>query len=356
MPTTANPPNPTVTLSGMSATAASKLGKILDFGIATAFFAPPAKAGAHLPAVRAVEEWVPAFAGMRSYELPQLHAFAVAAEEDVRAQEHRQHQRAVRRARGMAVALGAPDVIAGGDLAFRVGEAAFENKGLLDLDMLVQRQFGARLPAEQRGQQPGRRVLDQHLHLDAGARGRLPRQIVDIDIARRQGGELVRAFHARRRRGRRRGFGFRHHIVHRITSSSLVSGTPTLMLGFEGIPSIMLLVQVSHTACRIAVTRNLALFIEKNKIPPAKPSDERQINNTCHCFPANQVKRTLDNISNNIDHPKRTIFAIRISTISSRRLLTFSNIFEPSLLICPQSFEARRTMSGMVIAVKRTTI
>src|SRR5262249_17196172 len=68
----------------------------------------------------------------------QLCAGVVAGQENVRPQRHRQYQRAVRRPRGMAIALRSPDIIAGGDLAFLVDKAAFENKGLFDLDMLVQ--------------------------------------------------------------------------------------------------------------------------------------------------------------------------------------------------------------------------
>src|SRR6202011_3718637 len=91
--------------------------------------------------------------------LPQLPALAGAGQEDVGLEEDRQHQGAVRRLGDVAVALGAPDVIAGGDLALVVLEAAFEDEGLLDLDMLVEGQFGTRLPAEEGGQEPGLLVL-----------------------------------------------------------------------------------------------------------------------------------------------------------------------------------------------------
>src|SRR5713101_6730738 len=100
--------------------------------------------------------WVPAFAGVARHWLAQLLAFAGALQEDVGLEEHRQHQRAVRRFRDVAVALGAPDVIAGGDFALVVLEAAFEDKGLLDLDMLVEGQLGRRPAASGRGRSGAR--------------------------------------------------------------------------------------------------------------------------------------------------------------------------------------------------------
>src|SRR5581483_2365940 len=128
MPTTAKPPNPIVALSGISATAASKLANTLDFGMA-----PSA----------------------------QFDAFLAAVEKDVGAQEHRQHQRPVGRAGDVAVAFRPPYVVAGGDLALVVDQTAFEHEGLLDLDMLVQAQLGPGLPAEQRGEEAGVAVLEQ---------------------------------------------------------------------------------------------------------------------------------------------------------------------------------------------------
>src|ERR1700674_2600534 len=131
----------------------------------------------------------------------QLLPLAGTAEEDVGLEEHRQHQRAVRRSGGVAVALWAPDVIPGGHLALVILEAALDDKGLLDLDMLVQRQFGAGLPAEDRGQEPGLVVFDEHLQPDAGARGRLPGQAADIDIARRKWAKPLFVAEERRRCG-----------------------------------------------------------------------------------------------------------------------------------------------------------
>jgi hypothetical protein len=66
----------------------------------------------------------------------------------------------------------APD--AGADFAFVVNEAASQHKGLLDFDMLVQRQLAPRLPAKKCGQGSGLRVFKQHLHVDPRARRRLP--------------------------------------------------------------------------------------------------------------------------------------------------------------------------------------
>src|SRR5262249_38773917 len=68
-------------------------------------------------------------------------------------------------------------------LAFVVDDAAFEHVGLFDLDMLVQRQHGAGLPAEKRGEQPRLLVLEEHFHLDAGMAGRLPGKVGDVDVA-----------------------------------------------------------------------------------------------------------------------------------------------------------------------------
>jgi hypothetical protein len=101
-------------------------------------------------------------------------------------------------ARDVPVAFGTPDVIAGAHFALVVDEAALENKGLLDLDMLVQCQLAPRLPAEEGGQKPGCRVFQQHLHVDPRARGRPPWQGLDLDIARSKGPELLGLFQERR--------------------------------------------------------------------------------------------------------------------------------------------------------------
>ena len=93
---------------------------------------------------------------------PQIAAGRVARKKYVRLQEHRQHQRAAGRAGDVTVALGAPYIIPGAHLAFVIDETALEHESLLDLDMLVQRELGARLPAEERGQEPGFRVFDPH--------------------------------------------------------------------------------------------------------------------------------------------------------------------------------------------------
>src|SRR3954453_7405892 len=103
MPTTANPPNPTTEPAGISRTASAKLGKIFDLGIK-----PP------IGVIPGVE---PGHDGEGS---PQLHAFLVAGQEDVRFQEDRQHQRPVRGLRDVPVAFRAPDVIAGSHFAFVV--------------------------------------------------------------------------------------------------------------------------------------------------------------------------------------------------------------------------------------------
>jgi len=69
------------------------------------------------------------------------------------------------------------------DLAFVIDETSFEHEGLLDFHMLVQRQLGSRLPAEERRHQPGFGVFQQNLHVDPRARGGLPRQALNLDIA-----------------------------------------------------------------------------------------------------------------------------------------------------------------------------
>src|SRR3979490_231095 len=164
MPTTAKPPKPIVEPSGMSATAASKVGKILDLGMG------PPNLPCHTGEGRYPRrQWVPAFAGTQS--LSQLPSFGGAAEEDVRLQKHRQHQRAVRRTGDVAVAFRAPDVIARGDLALVIDQTALDDEGLLDLDMLVQCQLGAGLPTEQRRHQARLLVFEQDLHLDPRTRG-----------------------------------------------------------------------------------------------------------------------------------------------------------------------------------------
>src|SRR5438034_7519909 len=135
MPTTANPPNPITDPSGMSCTASAKLWKTLDFGIIPprhSQFVIPAQAGIHPSAARMADKRVPAFA-QTTEKLSQLHAFIGAGQEDIRLQEHRQHQRAMRRASGVAVALRAPHVIPGADLALVIDEAPLDDEGLLDL-------------------------------------------------------------------------------------------------------------------------------------------------------------------------------------------------------------------------------
>src|SRR5690242_14581254 len=114
MPTTANPPNPIVDPSAISRTASSKVANTFDLGII-----PPSPNPRHpgegrdLLVNRANSGSLGP--GLRRDEpkLAQLLAFDVSAEEDVRLEEHRQHQGAVRRARGVAVAFGPPHVIAG---------------------------------------------------------------------------------------------------------------------------------------------------------------------------------------------------------------------------------------------------
>jgi hypothetical protein len=84
----------------------------------------------------------------------------------------------------MPIPFRAPDVIARSYFALVIDEAALDDKSLFDLDMLVQRELGARLPAEKRRHQPSFRLFEQDLHIDSGTRRRLPRQAVDLDIVR----------------------------------------------------------------------------------------------------------------------------------------------------------------------------
>src|ERR1700730_6237131 len=131
MPTTAKPPKPVTEPSGMSATAASDVGKMLDLGIV------PPDLRCHTGEGR-----YPRRSGSRPSpgrrSLSQLLSFGRAAEEDVRLQKHRQRQRTMRRSRDVAVALRPPDVIAGGDLALVIDQAALDDEGLRDPDMLGQ--------------------------------------------------------------------------------------------------------------------------------------------------------------------------------------------------------------------------
>src|ERR1700752_4404603 len=92
----------------------------------------------------------------------------------------------------MTISLGAPDVMAGAHLALVIDKAAFEHKGLLDFNVLVQCQLDSRPPAKKRGQEAAFRILQQDLHVDARTRGWLPRQALDLDITRSQRTERFR--------------------------------------------------------------------------------------------------------------------------------------------------------------------
>jgi hypothetical protein len=93
--------------------------------------------------------------------------------------EDREHQPALRTPCDVAAALFAPDEFAGLAFdalcrAFLVDQAALENVGLLDIDVLVVGQHRARREPHQRGHQAGRAVEQQRLGLAAGEAGLLP--------------------------------------------------------------------------------------------------------------------------------------------------------------------------------------
>src|SRR4029077_1606212 len=105
-------------------------------------------------------------------------------EEGVGLEEKRQHQAALVGPGVVPAAGAAPDVVAGAAYAVTVGEGALEHEGLLDGDMFVMGQLGARRPAHQHGRHAGRLVLHQDLAVDPGKARRLPGHRGDIDIGR----------------------------------------------------------------------------------------------------------------------------------------------------------------------------
>ena len=76
-----------------------------------------------------------------SYALAGDVGTALGVVEPVGLAEERKEQPSVRGPCLVPAAGGTPHVVAGGDLALVVGEAAFQNPGLLDLDVLVSGSF-----------------------------------------------------------------------------------------------------------------------------------------------------------------------------------------------------------------------
>src|SRR3977135_1049348 len=119
---------------------------------------------------------------------------AVGLEELVGDLEDREHQSALRTPRDVPAALVAPDEFAGLAFdalrrAFLVDEAALENVGLLDMDVLVVRQHRTRREPHQRGHQAAGAIEQQRLGLAAGEAGLLPVQILWAnDVGMRIGG------------------------------------------------------------------------------------------------------------------------------------------------------------------------
>src|SRR3981081_776425 len=119
---------------------------------------------------------------------------AVGLEELVGDLEDGKHQSALRTPCVCAAALLAPDELAG--LAFDafcrpflVDEAALENVGLLDMDVLVVGQHRARREPHQRGHQAGGAIEQQRLGFAAGEAGLLPVHILWAnDVGMRIGG------------------------------------------------------------------------------------------------------------------------------------------------------------------------
>jgi len=66
-------------------------------------------------------------------------------DEQVGFEKEAEHQRTMWRARHVLVAARTPHVVAGAHFAFGIDDGAFQHVGLFDLDMLMQRQFGAGL-------------------------------------------------------------------------------------------------------------------------------------------------------------------------------------------------------------------
>src|SRR3984885_6601112 len=111
---------------------------------------------------------------------------AVGLEELVGDLEDREHQPALGTPGNVGPAGLAPDVFAGSGFdalrgAFLVDEAALENVGLLDVDVLVVGQHSAGRKPHQRGHQPGRAIEQQRLGLAAGEAGFLPLHALGAD-------------------------------------------------------------------------------------------------------------------------------------------------------------------------------
>src|SRR5438270_4789229 len=88
----------------------------------------------------------------------------------------------------------APDELAGTSDPFMVVEGAFEDPGLLDLRMLVDRQPRAGRPLEEAGHLAFREVLVEHLDGDAFELGGLPLHLPRLGVRRavRSGFQLPR--------------------------------------------------------------------------------------------------------------------------------------------------------------------
>ena len=86
----------------------------------------------------------------------------------------------------MPAARRAPDVVACRDLAFVVDQAAFEHPALFELDMFVVGEGRARRHAGEHGLQACGGVFHQNFDVDSRKTRGLPRQFVDLDVARRQ--------------------------------------------------------------------------------------------------------------------------------------------------------------------------
>src|SRR5204863_10149500 len=111
---------------------------------------------------------------------------AVGLEELIRHLEHGEEKPALRARPGFVpAARRPPDELAGLAFAFRADEAALEHPGLLDLDVLVVWQMGARRHAHQRGKEPAVFVYEQRFLLDARIARLLPRHVLDIQKAGR---------------------------------------------------------------------------------------------------------------------------------------------------------------------------
>lgn len=102
------------------------------------------------------------------------------SEEPIGLKEEAQDECSVGRRGDMLAPSRTPHEVARCDLAIVIYETTVKDVGLLKPDMLVQRQFGTRLPAEQTSHQACHVVLQERFHFDASERCWLPLKVANI--------------------------------------------------------------------------------------------------------------------------------------------------------------------------------